>query len=123
MDVLSAIGNTSMVRLRRVVPDSGAAVFAKLEWENPTGSVKDRMALAVISRAEEDGRLKAGTASSDTPVAARGRRSRWVCAARGYRIRIVTSNAFSREKLDQMASAGAEPHASSPARAAAPRRS
>ena len=60
MDVLQAIGNTSLVQLRKVVPPNCAEVWAKLEWENPTGSMKDRMALAVISRAEKDGRLKPG---------------------------------------------------------------
>ncbi len=60
MRILDAIGNTSMVQLRKIVPSNGASIFAKLEWENPTGSFKDRMALAVISRAEEDGRLKSG---------------------------------------------------------------
>ncbi len=108
MDVLSAIGNTSMVRLRRVVPESRAAVFAKLEWENPTGSVKDRMAHAVISRAEEDGRLKAGDTVVEYTGGSTGASLALVCAARGYRIRIVTSDAFSREKLDHMAALGAE---------------
>jgi len=60
VDILSAIGNTSMVRLRNVVPPDCADIFVKLEWENPTGSMKDRMAVAVISRAEEDGRLVPG---------------------------------------------------------------
>src|SRR4051812_7575710 len=60
MDILGAIGNTSMVRLRKVVPPGCADILVKLEWENPTGSVKDRMAQAVISRAEKDGRLKLG---------------------------------------------------------------
>ena len=60
MDILRAIGNTSMVRLGKVVPAKCADIFVKLEWENPTGSMKDRMAEAVISRAEEDGRLKPG---------------------------------------------------------------
>ena len=60
MNILDAIGNTSMVRLRRVVPPNCADVLVKLEWENPTGSMKDRMAHAVISRAEEDGRLRVG---------------------------------------------------------------
>ena len=55
MDILDAIGNTSLVQLRKVVP-ADAAIYVKLEWENPTGSLKDRMAHAVISRAEEDGR-------------------------------------------------------------------
>lgn len=60
MDILSAIGNTSLVRLRKVVPPNCADILVKLEWENPTGSMKDRMAQAVISRAERDGRLKPG---------------------------------------------------------------
>jgi cysteine synthase A len=60
MDILRAIGNTSLVQLRKVVPPNGADILVKLEWENPTGSLKDRMAHAVIGRAEEDGRLKPG---------------------------------------------------------------
>jgi cysteine synthase A len=60
MDVLDAIGNTSLVPLRRVVPRECADIRVKLEWENPTGSMKDRMARAVIERAEADGRLKPG---------------------------------------------------------------
>ena len=60
MNILHAIGNTSMVQLRKVVPPNCADIFVKLEWENPTGSMKDRMAEAVISRPEADGRLKRG---------------------------------------------------------------
>jgi cysteine synthase A len=58
MDLLDAIGNTSIVRLRKVVPPGAGRIFAKLEWENPTGSMKDRMALAVIARAEAAGRRR-----------------------------------------------------------------
>jgi cysteine synthase A len=58
--VLDVIGNTSLVRLQRVVPKGSAEVWVKLEWENPTGSLKDRMANAVIARAEADGRLRPG---------------------------------------------------------------
>jgi cysteine synthase A len=58
MGILSAIGNTSMIQLRKVPPPGSASIFVKLEWENPTGSMKDRMAHAVISRPESDGRLK-----------------------------------------------------------------
>jgi cysteine synthase A len=60
MDVLQAIGNTPLIRLRKVVPPACADVFVKLEWENPTGSMKDRMAYGAISRAEADGRLNRG---------------------------------------------------------------
>ena len=108
MDVLRAIGNTSMVRLRRVVPAGCADVFVKLEWENPTGSMKDRMALAVISKAEEDGRLKPGYTVIEYTGGSTGASLALVCAAKGYPIRIVTSDAFAREKRDQMAALGAE---------------
>ena len=108
MDVLRAVGNTSMVRLRKVVPRGGGTLLAKLEWENPTGSVKDRMALAVIARAEEDGRLRPGDTVVEYTGGSTGASLALVCAARGYRIRIVSSDAFSREKLEQMAALGAE---------------
>jgi len=108
MDILQAIGNTSMVRLGKVVPPGSADVFVKLEWENPTGSLKDRMALAVISRAEEDGRLKTGDTVVEYTDGSTGASLALVCAARGYRIRIVSSDAFSRDKRDQMAALGAE---------------
>jgi len=108
MDILHAIGNTSMVRLRKVVPPKCADVFVKLEWENPTGSVKDRMAHAVISRAEEDGRLKPGDTVVEYTGGSTGASLALVCAVKGYRLQIVTSDAFSQEKLDQMAALGAQ---------------
>jgi cysteine synthase len=108
MDILGAIGGTSMVRLGTVVPSSCAGIFAKLEWENPTGSMKDRMALAVIARAEADGRLKPGDTVIEYTGGSTGTSLALVCAAKGYRIRIVTSDAFSQEKRDHMAALGAE---------------
>ncbi len=108
MHILDAIGNTSLVRLRRVVPPGCADIFVKLEWENPTGSLKDRMALAVIGRAEEDGRLPPGGTVVEYTGGSTGTSLALVCAVRGYRIRIVTSDAFSRDKRDQMAALGAE---------------
>lgn len=108
MSILDAIGNTSIVRLRKVVPSNRAAIFATLEWENPTGSVKDRMAHAVISQAEEDGRLKPGDTVIEYTGGSTGTSLALVCAAKGYRIHIVSSDAFSREKLDHMAALGAE---------------
>jgi cysteine synthase A len=108
MDILGAIGNTSLVRLRKVVPPNCADIFVKLEWENPTGSMKDRMALAVISRAEEDGRLKPGDTVVEYTGGSTGAALALVCAAKGYRIKIVTSDAFSQEKRDHMAALGAE---------------
>ena len=108
MDILQAIGNTSMIQLRKVVPSGCADILVKLEWENPTGSVKDRMACAVISRAEQDGRLKPGDTIVEYTGGSTGASLALVCAAKGYRLRIVSSDAFSREKLDQMAALGAE---------------
>jgi cysteine synthase A len=108
MDILQAIGNTSMVRLRRVVPPGCAEILVKLEWENPTGSMKDRVALALIARAEADGRLKRGATVVEYTGGSTGASLALVCAAKGYRLRIVTSDAFSREKRDQMAALGAE---------------
>jgi cysteine synthase len=108
MHILDAIGNTSLVRLRNVVPPSSAGVLVKLEWENPTGSVKDRMAHAVLSRAEQDGRLRPGDTVVEYTGGSTGASLALVCAAKGYRIKIVSSDAFSPEKLNQMAALGAE---------------
>lgn len=108
MHILEAVGNTSMVRLRKVVPPNCADILVKLEWENPTGSVKDLMAQAVISRAEQDGRLQPGDTVIDYTGGSTGASLALVCAAKGYRIRIVSSDAFSQEKLDNMAALGAE---------------
>src|SRR5688500_13616263 len=108
MNILDSIGNTSIVRLRRIVPSNCADVFVKLEWENPTGSMKDRMAQAVISRAEQDGRLRPGDTVVEYSGGSTGASLALICATKGYRIRIVSSDAFSQEKLDHMAALGAE---------------
>ena len=107
-DILQAVGNTSLIQLRKLVPSTRADIFVKLEWENPTGSMKDRMAHAVISRAESDGRLKPGDTVVDYTGGSTGASLALVCAAKGYRLSIVSSDAFSQEKLDQMAALGAE---------------
>ncbi len=107
MSILQAIGNTTMVRLQKVVPENCAAIFVKLEWENPTGSMKDRMAHSVISKAEADGRLQRGDTVIEYTGGSTGASLALVCAAKGYPIHIVSSDAFSREKLDQMKALGA----------------
>jgi cysteine synthase A len=106
--ILQAIGNTSMVRLRKVVAPGSAKVVVKLEWENPTGSMKDRTAQAMISRAEEDGRLKPGYTIVEYTGGSTGISLALVCVARGYHLQIVTSDAFSQEKLKHMTALGAE---------------
>jgi cysteine synthase A len=108
MDILQAIGNTSLVQLRKVVPQGAADVFVKLEWENPTGSMKDRMALAALAQAEADGRLKPGDTVVEYSGGSTGASLALVCAAKEYRLKIVTSDAFSQEKRDHMAAFGAE---------------
>ena len=107
-NILQAIGNTSLVQLSSVVPPDCAKISVKLEWENPTGSMKDRAAQAMIARAEEDGRLKPGDTIVEYTGGSTGTSLALVCAAKGYRLHIVSSNAFSREKLDHMSALGAE---------------
>jgi cysteine synthase A len=106
--VLEAIGNTPLVQLHRVVPSGCARVFVKLEGHNPTGSMKDRMAQAMIGRAEADGRLRPGDTIVEYTGGSTGASLALVSAAKGYRLRIVSSAAFSEEKLAQMAALGAE---------------
>lgn len=106
--ILQTIGNTSLVQLRNVVTPGCAQVFAKLEWENPTGSMKDRAAQAMILRAEEDGRLKPGDVIVEYTGGSTGISLALICVAKGYRLHIVTSDAFSPDKLNQMSAFGAE---------------
>jgi cysteine synthase A len=107
-NVLEAIGNTPLVVLRRVVPSDHARVVVKLEGANPTGSMKDRMAIAVIERAESDGRLPPGGMVVEYSGGSTGASLALVCAAKAYGIRIVTSDAFSHEKRDHMRALGAD---------------
>jgi len=107
-NVLQTIGNTSLVQLPRIMPPGCGKIFAKLEWQNPTGSMKDRMALEVISRAEADGRLRPGGTVVEYTGGSTGASLALVCAAKGYAIQVVSSNKFSQEKLDHMAAYGAK---------------
>ena len=107
-NILKAIGNTSLVQLRHVVPPGCGKLFVKLEWENPTGSMKDRAAQAMISRAEEEGRLKPRDTIVEYTGGSTGISLALICVAKGYRLHIITSDAFSRDKLNQMAAFGAE---------------
>jgi cysteine synthase A len=106
-DILDCIGNTSLLALRRIAPANGARILLKLESENPTGSMKDRMALAVIEAAEADGRLKLDGAVVEYTGGSTGVSLALVCAVKGYPLHIVTSDAFAPEKLDQMRILGA----------------
>lgn len=105
--ILDCIGGTSLLPLRNIAPANGAHILLKLESENPTGSMKDRMALAMIETAEGDGRLKAGGAVVEYTGGSTGVSLAFVCAVKGYKLHIVSSDAFAREKLDHMRLLGA----------------
>ena len=107
-NILQSIGNTSLVSLHRVVPEGCGQIFVKAEWENPSVSMKDRMALAVISRAEADGKLRPGGTVVEYTGGSTGTSLALVCAAKGYPIQVVSSRAFSKEKLDHMVAYGAK---------------
>jgi cysteine synthase A len=107
-DILDCIGGTPLVPLRRIVPPRGARVLLKIESQNPTGSMKDRMALAMVSAAAADGRLKPGGAVVEYTGGSTGVSLALVCAVKGHPLHIVTSDAFAREKLDHMRLLGAK---------------
>ncbi|WP_262298748.1 PLP-dependent cysteine synthase family protein [Microvirga sesbaniae] len=110
LTILDRIGNTSLIALRHVRPARGARILLKLESENPTGSMKDRMALAMIEAAEADERLKPGGPVVEYTGGSTGVSLSLVCAVKGYPLDIVTSDAFSKEKLDHMRLLGAALH-------------
>jgi cysteine synthase A len=107
-DILHCIGGTSLVPLRKVVPANGARILLKLESENPTGSMKDRMALAMVVAAEADGRLAPGGFVVEYTGGSTGVSLALVCAVKGYPLHIVTSDAFARQKLEHMKLLGAQ---------------
>lgn len=106
--VLDGVGDTPMVELRRVRPASGCRVLVKLEAANPTGSMKDRMAVEVITAAARDGRLPRGGTVVEYTAGTTGISLAFVCAALGYRLHVVFSDAFSEEKRRTMGALGAE---------------
>ena len=107
LKLLDAIGNTPLVELRRVVPAGSARVVAKLESANPTGSMKDRLARALIERAAADGRLSPGGTVVEYTAGTTGISLALVCAALGYQAHMVFSDAFSEEKRHTMLAYGA----------------
>jgi cysteine synthase A len=108
MSILTSIGNTPLIELKRVAPPGSARIVAKLEWANPTGSMKDRMALAAIEGAEADGRLGPGGTVVEYTAGTTGISLAAVCAAKGYGLRVVFSDAFSEEKAVMMKALGAQ---------------
>jgi cysteine synthase A len=106
--VLAAIGNTPAVRLARLVEPGMAEVWVKLESANPTGSYKDRMALAMIEGAEASGRLRPGQTVVEYTGGSTGSSLALVCSIKGYPLRIVSSDAYAPEKIQTMRAFGAE---------------
>jgi cysteine synthase A len=106
--MLGAIGSTPVVRVTRLVEPGMAEIWVKLESANPTGSYKDRMALAMIEGAERDGRLRPKQTVVEYTGGSTGSSLAYVCALKGYPVRIVTSDAFAHEKLRTMEAFGAE---------------
>ncbi|MBI5711106.1 MAG: cysteine synthase family protein [Candidatus Eisenbacteria bacterium] len=107
MAVLNTIGRTRLVPLQHIVPQGSARVLVKLEYENPTGSMKDRMALAMVEAAEADGRLRPGGSVVEYTGGSTGVSLAFVCAAKRIPLRVVTSEASSKEKRAHMAALGA----------------
>lgn len=108
MSAIDAIGGTPVVRLERLVGEGDAEVFVKLEGGNPTGSYKDRVALAMIEAAERDGRLQPGQPVVEYTGGSTGSSLAFVCAVKGYPLRIVSSDAFAVEKIRTMQALGAD---------------
>jgi cysteine synthase len=106
--ILEAIGNTPLVRARRCAPSNGAELWLKLEYRNPTGSMKDRMALAMIEGAERDGLLSPGDTVVEYTGGSTGPALALVCCAKGYRATIVMADCFTEERSQLMRALGAE---------------
>jgi len=106
--ILEAIGNTPLVRLRRCAPANGAELWLKLEYYNPTGSMKDRMALAMIEGAQRDGLLSPGDTVVEYTGGSTGPSLALVCRAKGYRALIVMADCFTEERFQLLRALGAE---------------
>lgn len=107
-NILDCIGNTPIVKLNKVVPKGAANIYVKLEYFNPTGSKKDRMALAMIEGAEKRGTLKKGMTVVEYSGGSTGAALALICSIKGYPFRLITSNAFSKEKINTMRALGAQ---------------
>ena len=105
---LDVIGNTPIVQLQKIVPEGSADVYVKLEYFNSTGSYKDRMALAMIEEAEKRGDLRQGMSVVEYTGGSTGSSLAFVCAVKGYDFKVVSSDAFAKEKLQTMKAFGAD---------------
>ena len=105
---LDVIGNTPIVQLQKIVPEGSADIYVKLEYFNSTGSYKDRMVLAMIEEAEKREDLRPGMSVVEYTGGSTGSSLAFVCAVKGYALKVVSSDAFAREKLQTMKAFGAE---------------
>ncbi len=106
--IFDTIGYTPVVQLQRIVPKASANVFVKLEYYNPTGSYKDRMALAMIEEAEKRGDLKQGMTVVEYTGGSTGSSLSFICSVKGYEFQVVSSDAYAEEKLNTMKAFGAD---------------
>lgn len=106
--ILHAIGNTPLVPLKKIGSELSAEILVKLEYYSPTGSYKDRMALSMIDEAEKEGLLKPGFTIVEYTGGSTGSSLALVCAVKGYALKLVSSDAFSEEKIRTMRALGAE---------------
>jgi cysteine synthase len=106
--ILDAIGNTPLVRLRGCAPENGAELWLKLEYYNPSGSMKDRMALAMIEGAERDGLISPGDTIVEYTGGSTGPALALVCKAKGYRALIVIADCYTEERIQLMRALGAD---------------
>ena len=107
-DITQFVGETPMLQLKKLPPPGAAAIFAKLEYLNPGGSVKDRAAIGLIARAERDGRLKPGGTIVEATAGNTGIGLALIGVNRGYRVRLFVPEKFSEEKVIIMRALGAE---------------
>ncbi|HET6936420.1 MAG TPA: pyridoxal-phosphate dependent enzyme, partial [Candidatus Angelobacter sp.] len=107
-NITELVGQTPMLHLRRLVPQGSAQIFAKLEYLNPGGSVKDRAAIGMIERAESEGRLKAGGTIVEATAGNTGIGLALIGVNKGYRVIVCVPEKFAEEKVKVMRALGAE---------------
>ncbi|MCK4890056.1 MAG: pyridoxal-phosphate dependent enzyme, partial [Candidatus Aminicenantes bacterium] len=101
-NILDVVGNTPMVKLQKVAAGTGSEIFAKLEFMNPMGSVKDRAAKYMIEKAEEDGRIKDGQLIIENSSGNTALGLALVAIQKGYRLKVVVRDRISKEKINQL---------------------
>jgi cysteine synthase A len=107
-NIIEIIGNTPIVKLQKIVEEGCGEIYVKLEAYNPTGSKKDRMALAMIEGAERRGLLKKGMTVVEYSGGSTGAGLAFVCTLKGYRFKLITADVFGKEKIGLMRSLGAD---------------